>query len=74
MPNMNDYEVGKEAKVDDKVRVCFVTAFDIQKEDEEDLKAVTISLNQKPVIIRKPISIDDLVMKVKMEIGDSQSR
>ena len=69
MPKMNGYELGKEIrKVDDKVKVCFVTAFDIQKEDEED---VATSLNQKPVIIRKPISIDDLVQKVKEELGVS---
>jgi hypothetical protein len=57
--------------VDDKVKVCFVTAFDIQKEDEEYLKDVATSLNQKPAIIRKPISIDDLVQKVKEELGVS---
>ena len=51
--------------------MCFVTAFDIQKEDEEYLKAVTTSLNQKPAIIRKPISIDDLVKRVKAELPDS---
>ena len=72
MPKMNGYELGKEIrKVDDKVKVCFVTAFDIQKEDEEDLKDVATSLNQKPAIIRKPISIDDLVQKVKEELGVS---
>ena len=57
--------------MDDKVKVCFVTAFDIQKEDEEYLKDVATSLNQKPAIIRKPISIDDLVQKVKEELGVS---
>ena len=68
MPKMNGHELGKEIrKVDDKVKVCFVTAFDIQKEDEED---VATSLNQKPVIIRKPISIDDLVKRVKAELRD----
>ena len=72
MPKMNGIELYKEIrKVDDKVKVCFVTAFDIQKEDEEDLKDVATSLNQKPAIIRKPISIEDLVKRVKIEIGDS---
>ena len=72
MPDMDGYELGKEIKkVDDKVKVCFVTAFDIQKEDEEDLKAVTTSLNQKPAIFRKPILIDELVKRVKAELPDS---
>ena len=70
MPKMNGFELFKEIrKVNDKVKVCFATAFDIQKE-EEDLKALEAT-NEEPIIIRKPISIDDLVKRVKMEIGDS---
>jgi two-component SAPR family response regulator len=57
---MNGFELCNEMrKVNDKVKVCFVTAFDIQREEEDDLKAVG-TLNEKPVIIRKPITIDDL--------------
>lgn len=70
MPKMNGFELCNEMrKVNDKVKVCFVTAFDIQKE-EEDLKAVA-TLNEKPVIIRKPITIDDLVKRVRAKILDS---
>jgi two-component system, OmpR family, response regulator ChvI len=70
MPKMNGFELCNEMrKVNDKVKVCFVTAFDIQK-DEEDLKAVA-TLNEKPVIIRKPITIDDLVKRVRATILDS---
>lgn len=71
MPKMNGFELCNEMrKVNDKVKVCFVTAFDIQKEEEEDLKAVA-TLNEKPVIIRKPITIDDLVKRVGAKILDS---
>jgi DNA-binding response OmpR family regulator len=67
IPKMNDFELCNEMrKVNDNVKVCFVTAFDIQKE-EEDLKAVA-TLNEKPVIIRKPITIDDLVKRVGAKI------
>ena len=70
MPKMNGFELYKEIRrVNDKVKVCFATAFDIQKEDEEDL-ALAAS-NEKPTIIRKPITIDELVKSVKMELGDS---
>jgi DNA-binding response OmpR family regulator len=70
MPKMNGFELYKEIRrVNDKVKVCFATAFDIQKEDEEDL-ALAAS-NEKPIIIRKPITIDELVKRVKMELGDS---
>ena len=71
MPKMNGFELYKEIrKIDDKVKVCFVTAFDIQIEEEDDLKAVG-TLNEKPVIIRKPITIDDLVKRVNAELSDS---
>src|SRR5436190_21973326 len=64
MPKMNGFELCKEIrKVNDKVKVCFATAFDIQKEEEENLKTLAAS-NEKPIIIRKPISIDDLVKRV----------
>ena len=53
-------------KVNDRVKLCFVTAFDIEKE-EEDLKAVA-TLNEKPVTIRKPITIGDLVKRVREDI------
>jgi DNA-binding response OmpR family regulator len=70
MPKMNGFELYKEIrKVNDKVKVCFATAFDIQ-EAEEDMKNLAV-LHENPVIIRKPISIEDLVKTVKIEIGDS---
>jgi len=68
MPKMNGFELCNEMrKVNDKVKVYFVTAFDIQREEEDDLKAVG-TLNEKPVIIRKPITIDDLVKRVRAEL------
>jgi DNA-binding response OmpR family regulator len=56
MPKMNGIELYNEIrKIDDKVKVCFITAFDIQKEDVECL-------------IRKPIPIGDLVKRVRAKI------
>jgi two-component system, OmpR family, response regulator ChvI len=70
MPKMNGIELYKEIrKINDKVKICFATAFDMQKE-EDNFKAREI-LNEKPVIIRKPITIDDVVKRIKIEIGDS---
>ncbi|MGB6626598.1 MAG: response regulator [Nitrososphaeraceae archaeon] len=72
MPKMNGFELYKEIrKLDDKVKVCFVTAFDIQREEEDDLKAVGTLNDEKPAIIRKPITIDDLVKRVNAELSDS---
>jgi hypothetical protein len=51
--------------------LCFVTVFDPQNE-EKDLKIIIPSTlhdnNEKPVVIRKPISIHDLVEMVKAEM------
>ena len=72
MPKMNGFELYKEMrKIDDKVKVCFVTAFDIQREEADDLKAVGTSNDEKPAIIRKPITIDDLIKRVNAELPDS---
>jgi two-component system, OmpR family, response regulator ChvI len=72
MPKMNGFELYKEIrKIDDKVKVCFVTAFDIREEEEDDLKVVGKSNDEKPAIIRKPITIDDLVKRVNAELSDS---
>jgi hypothetical protein len=35
------------------------------------LKAMIATSNEKHIIIRKPISIENLVKRVKMEVGDS---
>ncbi|MGA7899588.1 MAG: response regulator, partial [Nitrososphaeraceae archaeon] len=56
MPKMNGFELYNEIrKIDDKVPVCFITAFDIEKQDVECL-------------IRKPIDIGNLVKRVRAKI------
>jgi DNA-binding response OmpR family regulator len=70
MPKMNGIELYNELrKINKKLKVCFITAFDVQNEDLNTLSA----LNGNPVIIRKPIAIADLVKKVKLEIGSNQA-
>jgi DNA-binding response OmpR family regulator len=56
MPKMNGIELYNEIrKIDDKVKVCFVTAFDIENQDVE-------------CIIRKPIVMRDLVKRIRAKI------
>ncbi|HZA07844.1 MAG TPA: response regulator [Nitrososphaeraceae archaeon] len=70
MPKMNGFELYNELrKINEKLKVCFITAFDVQK---EDLKALS-ELNGNLAIIRKPIAIGDLVKKVKLELGSNQA-
>jgi DNA-binding response OmpR family regulator len=67
MPGMNGYELGGEIrKMDDKVKISFMSAFDIL---EDNLKVAVPTLNEeKPLIIRKPISIYDFVSRVKSKL------
>ena len=67
MPKMNGFELGaKIRKLDDKIKISFISAFDIPK---ENLKTTAPTLyEEKPLIIRKPISIDDLVSRVKEKL------
>jgi two-component system, OmpR family, response regulator ChvI len=67
MPKMNGFELYREVrKLDGKVKICFMTAFDLES---EKLKEVLPTLDsEKPIVIRKPITIDDLIARVKAEL------
>jgi DNA-binding NtrC family response regulator len=69
MPRMNGFELYNEIrKIDNGVKVCFITAYDIQK---EALKAAIPELNaEKAVIIKKPIKMDDLAKTVAQKIEE----
>jgi DNA-binding response OmpR family regulator len=64
MPKMNGFELGNEMrKLDTKIKISFMSAFDIP---QENLKVASPLLyNEKPLIMRKPISIDDFISRVK---------
>jgi CheY-like chemotaxis protein len=63
MPDMNGFELYEEVKkIDNKVKICFLTAFG-EGYTEEFARRFPLS---SPVInfIRKPIRVNDLVKKV----------
>lgn len=63
MPKINGFELYRQMKkIDDKVKVCFMTAFDIQKGDLEVAATIFNNINNNN-IIQKPVSINDLVKK-----------
>ena len=76
---MNGFELYREIrKIDNKVKVCFVTAFEVYHEELK--KKFLSSLNALPhplqypqedvkCFIRKPIDIDDLVKRIKEELN-----
>jgi DNA-binding response OmpR family regulator len=60
MPEMNGIDLCREIrKLDNSVRICFLTAFDSRYEELR---------RYSDCFIRKPISIDDLVEKVRKEL------
>jgi DNA-binding response OmpR family regulator len=66
MPKMNGFELNNEIrKIDNRVKVCFITAFDIRK---EDLAAIPELNAEKNVIIKKPIKINELVKTASEKI------
>jgi DNA-binding response OmpR family regulator len=71
MPRMNGFDLYSEIrKLDDKVKVCFMTAFDIKKEDIEAAVIPTLNEEKNPTVFRKPIKLEDLVSGVKAEIDN----
>ncbi|MFL6320964.1 MAG: response regulator [Nitrososphaeraceae archaeon] len=66
MPEMNGYELYNEMKkIDDQVKVCFITAYDVQLNDMELGSSDKKSVN----IIRKPIAIEEMVQEIKNQLG-----
>jgi DNA-binding response OmpR family regulator len=67
MPKMNGFELYKEIrKLDGNVKICFMTAFDLETEKLKEV--LHTSDSEKPVVIRKPITIDDLIARIKAEL------
>ena len=65
MPKMNGFELYKEmAKIDNKAKVCFMTAFEIYRDEFKRLYP-KLSLN---CFANKPISIKTLANLLKMEL------
>jgi DNA-binding response OmpR family regulator len=68
MPGMNGFDLFNQIrKINDKTKVCFITAFDLQIEMKE-LKTSKSNEEKPPAIIQKPISIDNFVDRVKAEV------
>jgi Response regulator containing CheY-like receiver, AAA-type ATPase, and DNA-binding domains len=58
MPKMDGFELYNEMRqINDQVRVCFITAY-----QQEDINAISLSDED---IIRKPITIKEMVQKIK---------
>ncbi|MGH9925909.1 MAG: response regulator [Nitrososphaeraceae archaeon] len=67
MPQMNGFELYDKIKeIDDKVNVCFITAFE---EYHDEIKKRFPHSEKTEWFIRKPIGIEALIRKVKSRLN-----
>lgn len=60
MPKMNGFELYREIrKKDNKIKVCFITAYEISKEESGNPSA-----NRSVVFMKKPIGKEELVEQI----------
>jgi two-component system response regulator ChvI len=66
MPDMNGFELYQKIKdIDDKAKVCFITAYD---ESLNDFKKLFPCLEDVDCFLKKPIEMHNLVKIVKSKI------
>jgi DNA-binding NtrC family response regulator len=71
MPHINGFELYKKIRtVDDKVNVCFMTAFDDYR---QEFKKSFPMLDELKCFIRKPNAIEDLVNHVATMVENSNT-
>jgi CheY-like chemotaxis protein len=67
LPNMNGFELYWRIKrLDDKVKICFITASELYY---EEIRKETIPKLDTSYFIKKPISNEDLIRRVKNMLG-----
>jgi two-component system, OmpR family, response regulator ChvI len=75
MPAMNGFELYREIrKRDKKVKVCFITAFEVYQDELKKLEDMSSSSQYKQeadvkCFIQKPIGIGKLVKRIKEELN-----
>ena len=68
MPKMNGFELYREIeKIDNKAKVCFITAFEVYYKSLRELFPTT----NVDCFIKKPITTDELVQKIRTELDAS---
>jgi two-component system, OmpR family, response regulator ChvI len=67
MPNMNGFELYREIKkIDDKIKVCFITAYEVFYEKlKEDFPAINVGC-----FIKKPVDINELLSRINKELKE----
>ena len=70
MPNMNGFELyDKIKKIDNKVKVCFISAYDVDYNAlREQFPSLEIDCLLPMDIMRKPIEIRKLIKRIEVEL------
>ena len=69
MPNMNGFELYDEIKkIDDKIKVCFISAYDVDYALGEQFPSLESDGIIPNNIIRKPIDVSKLIKKIELEL------
>ena len=69
MPEMDGFSLYEEIrKIDKKVKVCFITAFEVNYQALRAVFPAATSTDDIGCFIRKPVDIDDLVKRINAEI------
>jgi two-component system, OmpR family, response regulator ChvI len=69
MPEMDGFSLYEEIrKIDNKVKVCFITAFEVNYQALRAVFPAATSTDDIGCFIRKPADIDDLVKRINAEV------
>jgi DNA-binding response OmpR family regulator len=69
MPNMDGFGLYEEIrKIDNKVRVCFMTAFEVNYQALRAVFPAATTTDDIACFIRKPIDVDNFVKRINAEI------
>ena len=69
MPKMDGFSLYEEIrKLDNKVKVCFITAFEINYQALRAVFPAASTTDDIGCFIRKPVDIDDLVKRINAEV------
>jgi DNA-binding response OmpR family regulator len=69
MPEMDGFSLYEEIrKIDSKVKVCFITAFEINYQALRAVFPAATTTDDIGCFIRKPVDMDDLVKRINAEI------
>jgi DNA-binding NtrC family response regulator len=69
MPEMDGFELYEGIrKIDNKVKVCFITAFEVNYQALRDVFPAATTTDDIGCFIRKPVDVDNLIKHIEAEL------